>query len=184
MNQTVLGAVIGVGGSTVAQVVAGLVSRGRDKQQLNEVRLRELAQIVDLADIALTSGQHALQAAGEIAQGIGVRTGHRPEPDSAASRDRLIQVGNDLSTYSSRLRLRVADDHDLMISFERASGALEQAGAAVHELLEPFTDTHDRPADWAKLQGARTTAEKAQRDFQAAARALLAPRLERLRGSR
>ena len=45
-----VGALIGFGGSTVTQLVAGYVASHRERRQLNEGRLRELAQLVDEAD--------------------------------------------------------------------------------------------------------------------------------------
>lgn len=182
MNPTVLGAIIGVGGSTAAQMVAGYFSTRRHGLRLNEDRLRELARVIDAADGALTTTHHHLGSAGKLAQEVGaLGTGSedRWEDPRQQAKDRAVEDLNVLWSHENLIRLRVSDEHPLLLRFVEATEALGQAITLVEELLEIGEREQRRPI-WESLREARSGAVKAQRDFEAAARELLGPQLDRL----
>lgn len=177
-----LGAIIGVGGSTAAQTVAGYFSTRRHGLRLNEGRLRELARVIDAADGALTKTHHHLGSAGRLAQEVGAHgasSEDRWEGPRQHAKDRAIEDLDVLWSHENLLRLRVSDEHPLLLRFVEATEALGQAVTLVDELLEVGERERRRPV-WERFREARAGAVKAQRDFEAAAREMLGPRLDRL----
>jgi hypothetical protein len=182
MNPTVLGAIIGVGGSTAAQAVAGYLSTRRYKLRFNEDRLRDLVRVIDVADETLTKAHHHLGSAASLAQevgALGVSTEDRWENQRQDTKDRAVEDLNALWSHENLIRLRVYEDHPLLLRFNEATEALGQAITVVEELLEPGDRAQRRPV-WQSLREARSAAVQAQRDFEAAARDLLGPRLDRV----
>ena len=117
VNPTVLGAIIGVGGSTAAQTVAGYFSTRRHGLRLNEGRLRELARVIDAADGALTKTHHHLGSAGRLAQEVGAHgasSEDRWEGPRQRAKDRAVEDLDVLWSHENLLRLRVSDEHPLL----------------------------------------------------------------------
>jgi hypothetical protein len=165
------------------------VAGRRERRQINEGRLRELAQIVDEADRALTEGQHHVNAGLSVAKEVGAAgppaiANDRWEAKREEARVHTIDDLAALWRLSNRLRLRVADDHPLLRSFELAVSNLEQQTTAMAELLEVGSERVHRKPAWDIAGTARKNVANAQRDFEAAARELLGPQLERLASTR
>jgi hypothetical protein len=153
VDSTVVGAFIGFGGSTVTQLVAGRVAGRRERRQINEGRLRELAQLVDEADRALTEGQHHVNVGLSVAKKVGAAGPPAIANDrwEAEREEARVQTNKDLNAlwrYSNLLRLRVAEDHQLLRSFEGAVRNLEQQTTAMAELLEVGSERFQRKPAW------------------------------------
>lgn len=175
MNPTVLGALIGVGGSTVAQSVAGIVSSRRHRRELGETRLRELARTVEGADAALTEALQHLGAAAAVAQEVGasaMEPGERWEPERQRFDEQLLGDENALWTHSNLLRLRVPDDGELLRGFDEAARLFGEAVTLVEELLEPGERPHREPV-WRSLREVRAGTVSAQRAYESAAQQLI-----------
>lgn len=110
MNPTVLGAIIGVGGSAAAQAVAGYLSARRYKLRFNEDRLRDLVRVIDAADETLTKAHHHLGSTASLAQevgALGVSTEDRWENQRQDTKDRAVEDLNALWSHENLIRLRV-----------------------------------------------------------------------------
>ena len=162
------------------------MSTRRERQQLNEGRLRELAQVIDAADTALTTAQHHVSSALSVAQEIGA-LGHGEDRWQAQRDQASGRTTDDLNTlwsHSNLIRLRVSEDHALLQTFDRATEALSQTTTLTEELLEVGLDRHQRQPIWETLREARKSALGAQSEFETAARDLLGPRLVRVKAPR